>query len=78
MNDAPLEHSLAVSGRLVALGLIVQLVSFFWNHPLAFIAFAVAGGGLVGVGVALFSWTLFRQRAWRTQIPSPSPSRKVP
>ncbi len=36
-----IERRLRWSGFLVALGLIVQLATFIWIHPLAFIAFAV-------------------------------------
>ena len=68
MTDGRLEVALRVGGLLVAAGLLVQLGSFFWNHPLAFIAFAVVGGGLVLVGVALFARAAYQARSWEDEV----------
>jgi hypothetical protein len=52
------ERRLRWSGFLIAVGLIVQLTTFIWIHPLAFIAFAVLGCPLVAAGVFLFLYSL--------------------
>jgi hypothetical protein len=58
-TQAPLvEHRLRWAGFLIALGLIVQLTTFIWIHPLAFIAFAVVGCPLTAAGILLFLYSL--------------------
>ncbi len=60
---ANIERRLRWSGFLIAGGLIVQLTTFIWIHPLAFIAFAVVSCPLVAAGVLLFLYSLVsRQR----------------
>ena len=59
LSQAPLiERRLRWAGFLIAVGLIVQLITFIWVHPLAFIAFAVAGCPLVAAGVLLYLYSL--------------------
>jgi hypothetical protein len=58
-TQAPLvERRLRWAGFLIAVGLIVQLTTFIWIHPLAFIAFAVVGCPLTGAGILLFLYSL--------------------
>jgi hypothetical protein len=59
VSIAPLiERRLRWAGFLIAIGLIVQLTTFLWIHPLAFIAFAVIACPLIGAGVLLFLYSL--------------------
>ena len=59
VSIAPLiERRLRWAGLLIAIGLIVQLTTFIWIHPLAFIAFAVIACPLIGAGVLLFLYAL--------------------
>ena len=37
--SSPIEGRIRVSGWLIAAGLLVQLVSLIWTHPLAFMVF---------------------------------------
>ena len=74
MTDGTLERALRLAGGLIAADLLVQLASFFWNHPLSFIAFAVIGGGLVVAGVALYAKASYRAKAWQHEV-GPSPER---
>jgi hydrogenase/urease accessory protein HupE len=55
------ERRLRWAAFLIALGLIIQLTTFIWIHPLAFIAFAVIGCPLVASGVLLFLYSLVSQ-----------------
>lgn len=57
-NTPLVEKRLRWAGLLVALGLVVQLVTFIWIHPLAFIAFAVIGCPLVLAGVLLYLYSI--------------------
>ena len=62
MPNAPqtplIERRLRRAGFLVALGLIVQLLTFIWIHPLAFIAFVVIGCPLVLAGVLFYLYSV--------------------
>jgi len=53
-----IERRVRWAGVLIAVGLIVQLTTFIWIHPLSFIGFAVIGCPLVAAGVLLFLYSL--------------------
>jgi hypothetical protein len=65
------ERRLRWAGFLIAVGLIVQLTTFIWIHPLAFIAFAVVGCPLVAAGVLLFLYSLVSHPPSQDQRASP-------
>ena len=46
---------------LVAFGLVVQLVTTLFWSPLMFVLFAVVGVSAVGLGAALFLYTIWRR-----------------
>ena len=46
------------AGRLIAAGLGVQLVTFFWLDALSFVLFLALGGTFVGAGIVLFLYGL--------------------
>jgi hypothetical protein len=56
----PIERRLQLSGILVILGLIVELLSLFWVHPLAFLGFTIIGGALLLAGFAVYLVSLVR------------------
>ncbi len=45
---------LQVSSGLVILGLLVEIVSLLWIHPLAFVLFAFVGASLIGMGILVY------------------------
>jgi len=45
---------LQVSSSLVILGLLVEIVSLLWIHPLAFVLFAFVGASLIGLGILVY------------------------
>jgi uncharacterized membrane protein YczE len=49
---------LRVAGILLIIGLIIEIFSFLWDHPLTFMAFLVIGCTFIGLGIVLFLWTL--------------------
>ena len=53
-----IESRLVWAGSLVVAGLIVEIASSTWNHPLAFVAFLVVACPLVVLGMLLFLWAL--------------------
>ena len=66
-----LERSLRMSALSIALGLVVQIASFGWNHPLAFVLFGVVGGGLTFGGLAVFLVAAVRGRIWTDPVVPP-------
>jgi len=52
------EKRLRWAGLLIALGLLVQLLTFVRIHPLSFMAFAVIGCPLVLAGVVLYLYSI--------------------
>lgn len=53
-----LERRLRIAGTFVILGLLVELISLLWSHPLAFILFIAAGGLLVAAGILVYLYSL--------------------
>jgi len=43
-----------VSSGLIILGLLVEIVSLLWFHPLAFVLFALVGASLIGLGILVY------------------------
>jgi predicted cobalt transporter CbtA len=60
-----IERRLRWAGFLIAVGLVIQLTTFIWVHPLAFIAFVVIGCPLVGAGILLYLYSLVPRQASR-------------
>jgi fucose permease len=53
-----LSRRLKLAGILVGLGLIVEALTMFWQHPTAFLVFLFLGALLVGAGVLLYLFTI--------------------
>jgi len=58
VGEERLRSRLRVAGFLVVAGLAVEIASFFWVHPIAFMGFLVVGCGFLGLGIVVFLWTL--------------------
>jgi hypothetical protein len=61
VNAESLYKRLQLSGALVAAGLIVEVVTLYWGHPLAFLAFILLGGTLVAAGMLLYLYSIVSQ-----------------
>jgi len=57
-HSSPMDARIRISGALIILGLVIEGLTIFWNSPGSFLAFAFLGAGLVGLGVALFLFSL--------------------
>lgn len=53
-----MDRRLRMAGALVVLGLLIELISLLWSHPLAFIVFVGAGGLSIGVGILIYLYSL--------------------
>jgi len=49
---------LQASSALVILGLLLEIVSLLWFHPLSFVLFAFIAATLIGLGVLVYLVTL--------------------
>jgi hypothetical protein len=43
-----------VSSALTILGLLVEIASLLWFHPLAFVLFVFVGASLIGLGILVY------------------------
>lgn len=53
-----MDRQLRIAGTLIVLGLLIELGSLLWSHPLAFILFIAAGGLLIAVGILVYLLSL--------------------
>ncbi|HXX44259.1 MAG TPA: hypothetical protein VEJ38_05990 [Candidatus Acidoferrales bacterium] len=53
-----IERRIRWSGILVGVGLIIQMLTLLWTHPLAFVAFLLIGCPLVAAGILLYLYSL--------------------
>jgi hypothetical protein len=49
-----IRRSLQVSSSLIVLGLLVEIVSLLWFHPLSFVLFIFVGATLIGLGIVVY------------------------
>jgi hypothetical protein len=66
MTGPVLQGKIRWSGRLIVIGLVVQMLSLLWTHPLAFIFFALVGCPLVGLGILFFLYSLVSHETAQT------------
>jgi hypothetical protein len=52
------QRRLRLSSILIAAGLLVEMMTLFWSHPLTFIAFLLLGGTLLGAGIVLYLYSI--------------------
>lgn len=52
------QRALQVSGVLILLGLLTEIVTLVWEKPLAFLVFVGIGGGLVIAGILVYLYSL--------------------
>jgi hypothetical protein len=57
-----IQRSLRISGILLTLALLVELISLLWGKPLAFLLFAFIGGALFLAGIVLYLFSLVSAR----------------
>lgn len=58
MSPTSLPRRLRLSGLLVSLGLIIEVITMLWSHPTAFLAFLLLGGSCVAAGVLLYLFAI--------------------
>ena len=58
MQRIQIERTLRISGVLLILGILVEIISLVWEKPLAFLLFVGIGGSLTFVGIVLYLYSL--------------------
>jgi len=54
LTETRMRHLLQVSSSLVILGMLLELVSLLWFHPLSFVLFAFLAVALIGLGILVY------------------------
>ena len=54
LSEIGIQRFLQVSSALVILGLLVEIASLLWFHPLSFLLFAFVGASLTGLGILIY------------------------
>lgn len=54
LSEIGMKRLLRISSALIILGLVVEIVSLLWFHPLSFVLFAFVGGSLIGGGILVY------------------------
>jgi hypothetical protein len=53
-SELGIRRLLQVSSALVIVGLLLEIVSLLWFHPLSFVLFAFVGATFVGLGILVY------------------------
>ncbi|MGA2096061.1 MAG: hypothetical protein ABSH39_07165 [Candidatus Acidiferrum sp.] len=53
-NQIGMGQFFRASSVLIILGLLVEIVSLLWFHPLSFVLFAFLGAILIGLGMVVY------------------------
>lgn len=53
-----MNRRLRISAILIAVGLLIELITLKWDHPLSFIIFMAIGAVLLAVGILFFLLSL--------------------
>jgi hypothetical protein len=49
-----MEPLLRIASALIILGLLIEIISLIWIHPLAFVLFAFVGIMVIGLGILIY------------------------
>ena len=58
LSSNPLEKRLQFAGIFLIAGLLVEALCLFWAVPIAFVVFAMLGGFLMFIGLAIYLYSL--------------------
>jgi hypothetical protein len=54
ISEIGMGRFLRISSGLVILGLVLEIVSLLWFHPLSFVLFAFLAASAIGLGILLY------------------------
>ncbi len=65
MSVSWMERRLRISGVLVGLGLLIEVLTMPWTHPIAFLMFMLVASPLTGAGVVMYLYSILKRPARR-------------
>jgi hypothetical protein len=54
LSEIGIRRLLQASSALVIVGLLLEIVSLLWFHPLSFVLFAFVAATLIGLGILIY------------------------
>jgi len=54
LSEIGMRRLLQVSSALIIIGLLLEIVSLVWFHPLSFVLFAFIAATLIGLGILVY------------------------
>jgi hypothetical protein len=54
ISEIGMGRLLRISSGLVIVGLLLEIVSLLWFHPLSFVLFAFLAAALIGLGILVY------------------------
>ena len=54
LSEIGIRRLLRISSGLVIAGLLLEIVSLLWFHPLSFVLFAFVAATLIGLGILVY------------------------
>jgi len=54
ISEIGIGRLLRISSGLVIVGLLLEIVSLLWFHPLSFVLFAFLAAALIGLGILVY------------------------
>jgi hypothetical protein len=54
LSGIEIRRMLQISSALVILGLLLEMLSLLWFHPLSFVLFAFVAAGSIGLGILTY------------------------
>jgi hypothetical protein len=54
ISEIGIARLLRISSLLVIVGLVLEIVSLLWFHPLSFVLFAFLAAALIGLGILVY------------------------
>jgi hypothetical protein len=54
LSELGIQRLLRIATVLIILGLVVEIISLQWVHPLAFVLFAFVGASMLGLGILVY------------------------
>jgi hypothetical protein len=54
ISESGMGRFLRISSGLVIAGLLLEIVSLLWFHPLSFVLFAFLAASLIGLGIVVY------------------------
>lgn len=71
MHSLPTERRIRLAALLIAVGMVIEGISFLWIAPSSFFLFLIVGAGLSGIGILLYSFTFLLRINVKKNQPNP-------